>query len=335
MAANFTNMNPDTKPILVTGGAGYIGSVLVRRLLECGYTVRVIDSLKYGSAGFNDCAGNPRFELHQGDIAKLADVKKGINGISAVIHLAAIVGDPACAKNPALAQRVNRDGSLLLLDMAEQAGVERFIFASTCSNYGKMADVDGMVDESSPLNPVSLYAELKVEIEHTLLSHSGRMSPIILRFATAFGISPRPRFDLTVNEFTAALWMHRKLEIFGEQFWRPYCHTIDLAEGCIAALNAPPGKAAHRAFNVGTNSENYQKSTLAQMILEELTDRASLVSYIHRDEDPRDYRVSFDRITQELGFCGKHSVKDGIREIIHALDTGVIKDIDNPLYRNS
>jgi nucleoside-diphosphate-sugar epimerase len=335
MAIKSMKQNEATKPILVTGGAGYIGSVLVRRLLARNYRVRVLDSLMYGSASLDECQTDPGFELQHGDIAVPDDLARATEGVAAVIHLAAIVGDPACAKNPSLARRVNREGSLLLIESAELAGVERILFASTCSNYGQMVDADGMVDESSPLNPVSLYAELKVEIEHALLSHSGKMTPTVLRFATAFGLSPRPRFDLTVNEFTATLWMKRTLDIFGEQFWRPYCHTRDLAEGCIAALTASLDKVGHRAFNVGANSENFQKSTLAQLILEEMPDRKHLVSYIHRDEDPRDYRVSFDRITRELGFHGEHSVKDGIREIIRALETGEVRDIDNPSYRNS
>jgi len=324
-----------TKPILVAGGAGYIGSVLVRHLLALNYQVRVLDSLLYGSASLTDCIGDPRFQLQEGDISNIKDVAHAVEGIGAIIHLAAIVGDPACANNPTRARKTNRDGSLLLIEAAESAGVGRFLFASTCSNYGRMSNADSVVDESSPLNPVSLYAELKVEVEKRLLSYSGVMTLVVLRFATAFGLSPRPRFDLTVNEFTATLWRNRKLEIYGEQFWRPYCHTSDLAEGCIQALTASMENVKGKAFNVGANSENFQKSTLAEMILEEMPDRRRLVSYIHRNEDPRDYRVCFDRISNELGFRGKRTVKDGIREIMNALDTGAIADIDNPAYRNS
>src|SRR5690606_9162830 len=159
------------------------------------------------------------------------------------VHLAAIVGDPACAREPALARAVNLDASLALIREAERASVSRFIFASTCSNYGRMTDPAGYVTEASPLAPVSLYAETKVGVEQALLERAGGpMAVTALRFATVFGVSPRMRFDLTVNEFTQALLRDRKLLVFGEQFWRPYVHVRDVARAVALVVAAPREK---------------------------------------------------------------------------------------------
>ncbi|MEW6411473.1 MAG: NAD(P)-dependent oxidoreductase [Candidatus Zixiibacteriota bacterium] len=328
-------MTDSNKSILVTGGAGYIGSVLTGLLLNRGYKVRVIDKLKFGGASLIPYLPHPKFEFITGDICRQDDLKPALEHIDAVVHLAAVVGDPACAKFPEEAERTNKDGSELLARLAIKEGVERFVFASTCSNYGKMDDPDGFVDESSPLRPVSLYAELKVGFEQYLMKLIQKgFTPVILRFATAYGLSPRPRFDLTVNEFTRDLALGKKLEIYGEKFWRPYCHTIDLARAVIAALDAASDKVSKKAFNVGSTSENYQKKTLAKMILKELPDAKDLVSYVHRDEDPRDYRVNFERIKTDLAFETTKTVPDGIKELVFAIKSGLIDNPDSPAYRN-
>ncbi|RKX26083.1 MAG: hypothetical protein DRP47_08730 [Candidatus Zixiibacteriota bacterium] len=218
---------------------------------------------------------------------------------------------------------------------ALESGVKRFIFASTCSNYGRMPDPNGFVDEQSELRPVSLYAELKVGFEKTLLEleYPG-FTPVVLRFATAYGLSARPRFDLTVNEFTRDLYLNRKLEIYGEQFWRPYCYTYDLALACLLALKADSGIVAGEAFNVGSTNQNFRKKDLVRMILNELPDRENLVSFVSRDEDPRDYRVNCDKIQTTLGFEPTFNVSKGISEIIMAIKTGLVSNPDNPRYRN-
>ncbi|PWB71115.1 epimerase, partial [candidate division GN15 bacterium] len=173
----------------------------------------------------------------------------------------------------------------------------------TCSNYGKMPDPEGYVDEESPLNPISLYAETKVGFEQYLREAlSPEFCPVILRFATAHGLSPRPRFDLTVNEFTRDLTMGRKLEIYGEQFWRPYCHVADLAHACRLALELKSDRIAGGAFNVGATDQNYTKKMLAENILRELGTDAELISYVQRGNDPRDYRVNFNKIKTTFGF---------------------------------
>ncbi|HVP07651.1 MAG TPA: NAD-dependent epimerase/dehydratase family protein, partial [Candidatus Acidoferrum sp.] len=305
--------------ILVTGGAGYIGSVLVGRLLSEGYRVRVLDNLSYGGGSLLAYLPHERFELLVGDTRKANDVERALDGIDGVVHLAAIVGDPACAWNPKLARDVNQAGSELLADVAVRRSVRRFVFASTCSNYGKMAEPEGFVDENSPLNPVSLYAELKVGFEkHLLAIRKDGFTPICLRFATAFGLSPRPRFDLTVNEFTRDMALKKRLEVFGEQFWRPYCHTTDLARACITVLAADEEKVDHEVFNVGDTNQNYQKKTLVKIIAEQLPEGTGEVVFVHKDEDPRDYRVNFAKIQDRLGHHISRRVRDGVREIIDA-----------------
>jgi nucleoside-diphosphate-sugar epimerase len=237
---------------------------------------------------------------------------------------------------------VNKVASEMLCEKAVARKVERFIFASTCSNYGKTSSgaVNGAstiyVDEASPLNPVSLYAELKVGFEKYLLGlNRPDFAPTCLRFATAYGLSDRPRFDLTVNEFTRELLLGRELEVYGEQFWRPYCHVFDLARSCLIALEAEWLAIAYQAINVGDTSENYQKKTLVELILNQLPQMRGRVSYVQRDDDPRDYQVNCDKIHTRLGFSINKRVPEGIREIILAINSGLIENPDDSRYRNA
>ena len=249
------------KKVLVTGGAGYIGCVMVRQLLEKGYSVRVVDSLKWGGESLFDLITNTDFELQKGDIRNIEDVRKALINVNCVIHLAAIVGDPACNKFSDEAKETNWDASVNLFEECEKHGIERFVFASTCSNYGKMKDSDGYVNEDSELNPVSLYAELKVKFENYLLNKkkSSNVCSTSLRFSTVYGFSPRIRFDLTVNEFTRNMVLENFQEIWGEQFWRPYAHVDDLCRASILVLESEMSKVKSQVFGVGDTTENYQK----------------------------------------------------------------------------
>jgi nucleoside-diphosphate-sugar epimerase len=257
-----------------------------------------------------------------------------LEGIEAVVHLAAIVGDPACARQPEIARSVNLDGSLQLLALCKERRIERLVFASTCSNYGKMKEISQYVDESSELNPVSLYAETKVAVERALLdpSQTGDLCATALRFATVFGVSPRMRFDLTVNEFVMELLTKRKLTVFGEQFWRPYIHVRDMARCVALVLGSPPGLIRNEVFNVGATEQNYSKKQLVEMMQRYAPD--AIVEYVQKKEDPRDYRVSFAKIQRVLGFRCGYSVEQGIREIAHLVTSGVLNDFENPEYRN-
>jgi len=320
--------------VLVTGAAGYIGSVLVRQLLAGGHEVIGVDSLMFGGESLIGVYNDPGFFFYKADIRDLGQMTKILEQAEAVVHLAAIVGDPACAKQPELAKSTNWEGSKGLLEAAQkQENIKRFIFASTCSNYGKMQG-DGYIDEESPLNPISLYAELKVKFEQLLLSqaHRSSLTTTALRFATVYGLSPRIRFDLTVNEFTRDVALGRELLIFGEQFWRPYCHVEDLARACVTVLEARPEAVNGKVFNVGDTKENYQKKMLAEELQKLVPDM--VVKYVPKDEDPRDYRVSFAKINSELGFKITKTVPDGMREIIRILSDGIISDPDSPKYKN-
>jgi nucleoside-diphosphate-sugar epimerase len=320
--------------VLVTGGAGYIGSVLVRQLLEHNYRVVVLDSLMYGGESLLDLFNNNNFDFVKGDIRREEDIAMAMKGVDFVVHLAAIVGDPACAKQPELAKSTNLDGSKLLYSIANKMGVKRFIFSSTCSNYGRMANPDIMVDEMSELAPVSLYAETKVGVEKFLLSQpkSNTCKPTVLRFSTVYGLSLRPRFDLTVNEFTKELALGRELVIFGEQFWRPYCHVVDLARSVLIALEAPMEKVAFNVYNVGDSSENYQKKMIVEEIKKFIPD--SKIKYIQKNEDPRDYRVSFEKIKNELGFSITQRVPDGISQILKVIKHRILLNPDNAEFKN-
>ncbi len=329
-------MKSSNSAILVTGGAGYIGSVLVGELLNSGFKVRVIDNLMYGQSSLNIYGAHKDLEQIAGDIRISRDVDEALSGVKAVIHLAAIVGDPACEKNSNLATEVNSEASELVYRKSAEHKVERFIFASTCSNYGKMDSRNAFVHELSELKPVSLYARLKVDFEKFILNQPGQlMSAVVLRFATAYGLSPRMRLDLTLNEFTVMLALGKKLKVYGEQFWRPYAHTHDLARACVIVLMSGISKVSGRAFNVGVTHENFQKKTLVELILRELPQMAANVEFVRKVEDPRDYRVNFDLIRKTLNYSNNRTVKDGISEFIAVTRGGHIKDFDNPVYRNA
>lgn len=317
--------------ILVTGGAGYIGSTLTPMLLTAGHRVRVLDSLVHEGRSLLGVWAHPGFEFQLNDIRDRDAVRKAVSGMDAVVHLAAIVGDPACARQPELAREVNLDASLNLLEECDRAGVARFVFASTCSNYGRMSDSENYVNESTKLNPVSLYAETKVAVERELLGANG-LCKTVLRFATVFGVSPRMRFDLTVNEFTLDLLTRKHLVVYGEQFWRPYIHVRDAARAIGLVLSTPADKVSNEVFNAGSTKENYQKQQLVELMRAYEPD--ARVEFVHREEDPRDYRVSFAKISTQLDFDITLTVPDGIDEIARLIKQGLLADFDAPAYRN-
>lgn len=318
---------------VITGGAGYIGAVTTEELLSSGRQVRVLDVLLHDQDQIAKSLQDKGAEVVRADIRDGEARKKALEGATELVHLAAIVGDPACARDPEVSQEVNVGGSQALVQDAKAAGVKRLVFASTCSNYGRMADPTVPITEEGELRPVSLYAEQKVGIEQAMLDGDfNGMKPTCLRFATVYGVAPRMRFDLTVNEFTRDLWADRELEVFGEQFWRPYVHVRDAARAVRTALDAPEEKVAHEVFNVGRSGENYRKLDIVEEIQSRLD--TGKVSFVRREEDPRDYKVSFDKVREVLGFETTMTVPDGIQEVADALSNGAFPDPFDRSYRN-
>jgi nucleoside-diphosphate-sugar epimerase len=319
--------------VLVTGGAGYVGSVVVEELLGRGFEVRCLDVLRHGNAtSLQAHAGDERFTFVEADVRDAAARTAALEDAWAVVHLAAIVGDPACSREPELARDVNLEATRALLADSESAGVRRFLFASTCSNYGRI-DSSSFATEELPLNPISLYAETKVEAELEVLDRaSSTFATTCLRLATVFGVSPRMRFDLTVNEFTRDALVDGRLVIYGEQFWRPYVHVRDAARAVRLALEAPVERMAGNVFNVGSTNENYRKLDLAEMLTERFPDM--VVEFVERREDPRDYRVSFEKVRAGLSFVPESSVPEGIDEVAGLLRSGTVADPYAELYRN-
>ena len=323
--------------ILVTGGAGYVGSSLLRELLKENYNVTCVDNLMFGGESLLDIWHNKNFNFIKCDINDWNAFSNilNINKFDDVIHLAAIVGDPACQMNPELAIQTNWESTKWLLDKSIEIGIKKFIFASTCSNYGKMDDPESYVDEKSILAPVSLYAELKVKFENYMLTEIKKYKnfyPTSLRFSTVYGVSPRMRFDLTVNEFTKDLSLGKELTIFGEKFWRPYCHVKDFSNAFITILRAENEKVAYNVFNVGDTSENYTKQMLVDEIIKIIPE--AKIKYVEKNEDPRDYRVNSDKIKRELDFKITMRVPDGIEEVKRMIKEGVIVNPEDQRYYN-
>ncbi len=318
---------------VVTGGAGYIGTPTTEELLASGRQVRVFDVLLHDQEQIAHSLEEKGAEIIRADIRDGEARRKALEGADSIVHLAAIVGDPACALDPKVSHEVNVEASRALVADAKAAGVERIVFASTCSNYGRMADPTVPITEEGELRPVSLYAEQKVGIEQAMLGGElNGVKPTCLRFATVYGVAPRMRFDLTVNEFTRDLWADKELEVFGEQFWRPYVHVRDAARAVRAALEAPQEKVAHEVFNVGRSGENYRKLDIVNVIQSQMD--TGKVNYVRRDEDPRDYKVSFDKVREVLGYETLMTVPDGIAEVAAALSAGAFPDPFDRSYRN-
>ena len=316
-------------PVLVVGGAGYIGSIVVRKLLDRGLHVRLLDKLTYGDSAIASLLGHPRLEFIHGDCRNIQDVVRAMSGVRDVIHLAAIVGDPACAADDQNAREINYAATRMMLEIAKGHGVQRFLFASSCSVYGLS---EYLMDEQSATVPLSLYAETKLNSERVLLdAKSDVFHPVILRFATVFGLAPRPRFDLVVNLLTAKAFQEGVITIFNGDQWRPFIHVEDVAEAVCQALEAQTDQVSGEIFNVGDDRLNYNLSQVADLIRTEFPD--TRVEHVE-NADKRNYRVSFQKIRERLGFECSKSVEEGVRELRIAFEHGEIANYKDPLYSN-
>ena len=315
--------------VLVVGGAGYIGCGLVRDLLAEGYWVRVLDNMLYGDEAIRDLYQHPSFQFHQGDFREVSPVVRAVKGMDAVIHLGAIVGDPACAVSEDGTLETNLAATRLLADVCRASNVARLLFASTCSVYGAAQEV---VDENSELNPVSLYAATKIDSERVLLDAQGRdFHPVIMRLATAFGWSHRPRFDLVVNLLTAKAAQEKKIVIYNGQQWRPFIHVRDISLAFRAALRAPLELVSGQVFNVGSENMNLTLGQLADKI--SAIEPGLEVEHI-TNSDARTYRVCFDKIRKHLGFECQVTVEDGVEEMRRHIKAGEVSDYKLAKYSN-
>ena len=306
------------KSILVTGGAGYIGSVLTTKLVNNGYNVRILDSLIYGNKGISEHIQSNSIELINEDMRNDEVLRKAVKDVDAIIHLAAIVGEPLCNKIPEAARQINQYATKKLALFAQKSDVKRFVLGSTCSNYGTSSTI---VDENTPLQALSLYSETKVNSEKFILNlKTENFEPCILRFATAFGLSPRMRFDLLLQEFIRDAIINKKITIFGPQYWRPLVHVDDISNACIKSLEESSDLISGQVYNVGDNSQNYTKIKLAEIIKQQVENSEIEVQELKKD--PRNYKVSFDKIKKNLGFQITKTVTDGITEMINEIKRG-------------
>ena len=321
-----------SRRILVIGGAGYIGSVMVRHLLKNGYSVSVLDSLMFGYESLKELDNHPAYRFFRGDTRNIQDLLTAMQDVDTVIHLAAIVGDPACELDHRATIDINYEASKILVDACLHKKVERLLFASTCSVYGAGENGE-LLTETSPLNPVSLYAETKLRSEEAIISRAVQpLAVTIFRLATVFGFSYRPRFDLVVNVLTAKAIEDGEISIFGGSQWRPNVHLLDVVWAFATAIEAPKEKIDRQVFNLGSEKENYRIAELGDMVKDAIPQ--TKIKTVDAAIDKRDYRVGFSKIEQALNWRAKISVPDGIREIIEAYKSNKISHYGDKIYSN-
>ena len=312
----------ESKTLLISGGAGYIGSALVSRVLrDTNWHVKVFDDLMYGGNSLFQFYNFDRFSFIKGDLRKF-QLEKILGGVDYVVNLAALVGEPICKKYPKEAKEINYEANLNLAKNCESLGISRYLMMSTCSNYG-LRENQEMLTEEDELQPISLYSETKVESEKKLLNEFSNLPTIILRASTAYGMASRIRFDLLLHQFIFEAWVKKQINLFGANSWRPMVHVDDIARAIVISLTKNEQISHKDVFNVGSNDQNFKKIQLAKMVAERLN-----VDIVESEskKDPRDYRVSFDKIVTELGFNTIHNPKESIEQIVASLENGLIDE---------
>lgn len=326
----------ELKNVLVTGGAGYVGSVLVPKLLDRGYRVRVLDLYIYGEDVLCSVEDNPRLEQIKGDIRNQQLLKKVLGDCDAVIHLACISNDPTFELNPELSRSINYDAFEPLVRISKESGVKRFIYASTCSVYG-VTDKE-FVTEEHPLLPITEYNRYKGLCEPLLLKYqSPNFTTVVIRPATVCGYSPRQRFDLTVNILTNHAFNLNRITVFGGTQTRPNIHIADITDLYCMLLELPSDQIAGKTYNAG-----YQNRSIADIaglvrdvVTEELTQKKKTEIITVPSNDPRSYCISSEKIKKELQFIPKHTIEDAVRDLIRVFQDGKLPDaMENIRYYN-
>jgi nucleoside-diphosphate-sugar epimerase len=315
-----------TRRVLLVGGAGYIGTPIATELMRNGFHVRNLDLFLYNTqSSVTAFLTNPAYELIVGDLGDSQDIHRALVGVTDVVVLGGLVGDPITKAYPDESRAINEISVCRCLDALNGRGLNKVIFISTCSNYGLSKD-DKLVDETSPLQPLSLYAKAKVAAEEHLLGMKGRADfcGVILRFATAFGVASRMRFDLTVNEFTRELFVGDELVVYDAHTWRPYCHVRDFARLIVRVLLFPAERIAFEVFNAGGDENNHTKQSIIDIILSKLPE--GKINYMDVGVDRRNYRVDFCKVRESLYFEPVYDVPYGVTELISALRAGFFAD---------
>jgi nucleoside-diphosphate-sugar epimerase len=320
----------NVKLVLVIGGAGYIGSAFLPKLLEKGYRVRLLDLLLYGTEPIQELLHHPHLEIMQADFRQIDKVVEAMRGVDAVIHLGGIVGDPASALDEELTIDINLIATRMIAEVAKGSGVGHFIFASSCSVYGASEE---KLDERSGLRPVSLYARSKIASEKVLMSMADdHFAPVTLRFGTIYGLSGRTRFDLVVNLLTAQAVFDKEIHIYGGDQWRPFLHVDDAARAILMALEAPRNLVSNQIFNVGSNEQNYTICQIGQTIQARVPE-AHVVQEA-QNADRQNYWVDFSKVRDTLGFFPQWTVEKGVQQVIEAILSGKVRDYRDAKYSN-
>ncbi len=321
---------PVALSVLVTGGAGYIGSTLVPMLLEAGHTVTVVDRFYFGRESLAEPAARfgDRLVVRRADIRTLTSAE--FAKVDVVVDLAGISNDPSCELDPSLTRSVNLHGSRNVMGRALDAGVKRYVMASSCSVYGR-GEATGLTEKSG-LHPVSLYAKCKAEAEAGLLELRGRgMLVTALRFATVFGLSPRMRFDLAINVMTKNAYTQGRITVDGGgRQWRPFVHVADVADVIMRVMNAPASSVDGEVFNVGHSDNNVRILNLAYRVRDAVPGTQIILA--PTDPDLRDYNVQFDKIRGFLPDKTFHAIDHGVREVLDALRAGKVDPDDRRCY---
>lgn len=326
--------------VVITGGAGYIGSSLTGELLRLGIKVTVIDDLLFGGESLVSYLAHPNFHFSKANVIEPRVLRTSLRSDwekpDALVHLAAIVGFPACQSvGRQVAWRYNVEATERVFDQAVSMGISRLVYASSYNNYG-LSSNGQPVTEASPLTPQSLYAETKIAAERLLIAQSdASCAPLIYRLATLYGLSPRTRFDLIINQFVLEAYARRELLIYQRGYSRSFVHINDAIRGFILGLQAPDEKVRNQIFNLGSENGNYTKDQIVGLVLKRMPETVVTYKDMTFGGDMRDITVSYEKIQRELGFLTRFTPDDGIREVLHAIRTGLISNPHDQRYRNA